>query len=96
MEEPGLKNVKLVRSKNQAIRLIRQAFGRGFPLYDPVGSIKERWRLFRNGKTPLKDILEGIVGFLLLHHMQELMDVKEDISISRILSQVIIMIYGWL
>lgn len=61
----GSQNVKLVKDKKQAKKLIRKAFGRGFPQYDSLGSIRERWRLFRLGKTPLKDIFEGIARILI-------------------------------
>lgn len=56
-------NVKLIKSKYQARRLIRKAFGIGFSAYDPLGSLKERWRLFRLRKTDFRDILEGFARF---------------------------------
>ena len=59
----GSQNVRLVKNYSQASRLIRKAFNRGFAAYDPHGSLKERWRLFRLHKTNLRDILEGIVRF---------------------------------
>lgn len=56
----GSKNVKLVKTREQARKLIRKAFGRGFSQYDAIGSLKERWRLYRLDKTNFKDLLEGI------------------------------------
>lgn len=56
-------NVKLVRSRKQAIRLIRKAFGRGFRRYDPWLSLKERWRLYRIGRTNLYDCVKGVLRF---------------------------------
>ncbi|NMC40779.1 MAG: hypothetical protein GYA43_06365 [Bacteroidales bacterium] len=61
----GSQNVRLVRSKNEAGKIIQKAFGRGFPPYDALGSLKERWRLFRLHKTNLRDIVEGIVRFVI-------------------------------
>ena len=61
----GSQNVRLVKNYSQARRLIRKAFNRGFAAYDPPGSLKERWRLFRLKKTDLRDILEGIVRFVI-------------------------------
>lgn len=58
-------NVKLVKTKYHARKLIRKAFGNGFPAYDPLGSLKERWRLFRLGKTSFRDILEGLARFFI-------------------------------
>lgn len=57
-------NVKLVRSEKHARRLIRRAFNRGFPQYDPVGNLKERIRLFSAGKTGFVEIVEGLVRFV--------------------------------
>jgi glutathione synthase/RimK-type ligase-like ATP-grasp enzyme len=61
----GSQNVKLIRTKEQAVRLTHRAFGRGFPQYDSSGSLKERWRLYRKGKTTFRDILEGIARFVI-------------------------------
>jgi hypothetical protein len=55
----GSQNVKLVQSYQQARQYIHKAFHRGLPLYDSLGSLKERWRKYRLGKSNLQDILEG-------------------------------------
>jgi hypothetical protein len=60
----GSQNVKLVQTRQQAIKLIRKAFGRGSPAFDPLGSLKERWRLYRLDKTDFQDLLEGIARFV--------------------------------
>ena len=54
-------NVKLVKSRSQARRLIKRAFGRGFRRYKALDSIKERWRLYRMGKTNLFDVFKGFI-----------------------------------
>lgn len=56
-------NVKLVRTKRQAIRLINKAFGRGFRRYHPWSSLKERWRLFRIGRADFYEVLKGLARF---------------------------------
>lgn len=61
----GSSNVKLVRTKRQAIKLINKAFRQGFRQYDPWGGLKERVRMFFMGKTNLKDIAEGVGRFFL-------------------------------
>lgn len=58
-------NVRLVHSLSEAQSLIRRAFGSGFPLYDPLGSLKERWRKYQLGKTGAKDLLKGLVRFVI-------------------------------
>lgn len=60
----GSANVRLVKNRSQAIRLIKRAFGRGFRRYDPWGGLKERWRKYRLGKSNFSDLLEGMARFL--------------------------------
>ena len=60
----GASNVHLVRNKKHAQRFINKAFGRGFKQYDAWGSLKERWRIYRLGKTDLKDVIKGIARFI--------------------------------
>lgn len=61
----GSQNVRMVRTRAEAGRMVRKAFGRGFLGYYALGNLKERWRMFRLGKTDLQDILEGFVRFVL-------------------------------
>lgn len=60
----GADSVRLAHSKTEARKLVRRAFGKGFPQYDPMGNLKERWRKYRQGKTDIKDVLKGIVRFV--------------------------------
>jgi glutathione synthase/RimK-type ligase-like ATP-grasp enzyme len=60
----GSQNVRLVRTRNKAFKLINKAFGRGFRPYYALGSIVERWRLYRLGRTNFRDLLEGVVRFI--------------------------------
>jgi glutathione synthase/RimK-type ligase-like ATP-grasp enzyme len=57
----GSQNVQLVNSLTTANKIIRKAFGCGFPSYDSIGSIKERWRKYQLGKANITDLLKGIV-----------------------------------
>lgn len=59
----GSANVKLVKSKFEAINYIKKAFGKGFRQYEPLTNLKERWRKYKNGLTDLKDIFKGILRF---------------------------------
>lgn len=61
----GSQNVHLVKSKNQARRIIRKAFGAGFSSFDPYGSMKEEIRKYKLGKVKLMDLAEGLVRFIL-------------------------------
>ena len=60
----GSAGVRLVRNRSDARRLVRRAFGRGFPLYDPWASLKERWYKVRMGKMPTCEIGKGLARFL--------------------------------
>jgi glutathione synthase/RimK-type ligase-like ATP-grasp enzyme len=61
----GSQNVRLVKSKNQARRLIQKAFGSGFSSFDPYGSLKEEIRKYKLKKVKLMDLAEGLVRFIL-------------------------------
>jgi glutathione synthase/RimK-type ligase-like ATP-grasp enzyme len=60
----GSQNVRMAKNRQQACNLIRKAFGKGFPAYDSIGSLNERWRKFKLGKTDFIDLLEGIARFV--------------------------------
>ena len=57
----GSDNVRLVKSQQEALRLINRAFGRGFRQYEAWGNLKERIRRYRIGKASLSDVLKGII-----------------------------------
>lgn len=61
----GSQNVILIKSRNHAIKIIRKAFGKGIPVFDAFGSLKEEWRKYKLGKTNLFDIVEGLVRLLI-------------------------------
>ncbi len=60
----GSQNVRLVKSRQQARRLIYRAFGQGFSNYDAWGNLKERWRKFKLRKTSLFEVLKGIIRLI--------------------------------
>ncbi len=57
----GSQNVQLVKSKEKARQLVKKAFGSGFPAYDGMGSLKERFRKFRLGNAPFREVVKGTV-----------------------------------
>ena len=57
----GSDNVRLVRSYNQAKKLINKSFGRGFKQYEGWSNLKERYRRYRLGKTDLWNVVKGII-----------------------------------
>ena len=57
----GSGNVRLVKNKLQAERLVRKGFGRGFSQYSAWDNLQERWRKFRLGKTTFFDVIKGAI-----------------------------------
>ncbi|SRR5690554_970585 len=56
----GSANVKLVRTKNDAFKLIIKAFDRGFPQFDRLETLKERFRKFRAGQESIVGVIRGL------------------------------------
>jgi len=59
----GSSNVKLVKSKKEAVNLIKKAFRKGFKQYDKLESLQERWRKYKNDMVPFYEVLKGIARF---------------------------------
>ena len=57
-------NVRLIRNRKEAVRIVNRAFRSGFRQYDPVVGLAERWRLFRKGSSDFRDLIEGIGRFI--------------------------------
>jgi len=55
----GSRNVKLIKSRNHAHKLVNRCFGSGFRQYDAIGGIKEQIRKLKFGKTNIKEILKA-------------------------------------
>lgn len=56
----GSTNVKLLKSTSQARKLVRNAFGNGFPQFDAIGHLRERVRKYREGKENFLGIIKGM------------------------------------
>lgn len=56
----GAVNVKLMRSKNEAIKLINKAFGKGFSQFNRLGNLKERYKKYKSGKDTLLGVAKGL------------------------------------
>lgn len=58
----GSSNVKLVKSKKEALKLINIAFKkRGFSQYNGLDSLKDKWNKFINKTGSIKDVIKGTV-----------------------------------
>lgn len=56
----GSSNVMLVNTTNEALRLLKIAFGKGFKQSDALNGLKERWRKYLLGKLKFVDVVKGI------------------------------------
>jgi len=61
----GSMNVRLVKSKLQAVRLARKAFRSGFSNYNSFFQLKDRWINYRTKDAPLRELIEGMARFLI-------------------------------
>lgn len=68
----GAANVKLVRTEQEAKKLIRRAFGRGFPQFDKVSAFKERIRRFKEGKERFIGLLKGFARLFITTEFSKL------------------------
>lgn len=62
----GSSNVRLVKNKSEARKLVKTAFGKGFTQYDRVQSFKDRANKFKLGKESLLGVLKGFLRMFLL------------------------------
>ena len=57
----GSANVRMAKTKYDAIKFIKKSFNSGFSQYESWSNLKERIRKFKNGKTSLYDVFKGII-----------------------------------
>ena len=59
----GSQNVRLVKSRKSALRMINKAFGKGFKSYNAISSLKERYRKYKLGKGSFFNLIVGLGRF---------------------------------
>lgn len=57
----GSQNVKLAKTKSDALKLIKRSFSSGFSQYDGWSNFKERLRKYDKGQTSLFDLVKGFI-----------------------------------
>jgi len=57
----GSSNVKLVKTRQKAFKIIKQAFGKGFSKYNKWDSLKDSIYKYRKGKSNSFNVLKGFV-----------------------------------
>jgi len=56
----GATNVKLIKSKSEACKLVKRAFGKGLSQFNKWNNLSERIRRFKEGKENITGIVKGI------------------------------------
>ena len=56
----GASQVTLVRDKKSAIKMIDQAFGKGFSKFNSINLVKEKYRKFREGKDSYFSVVKAL------------------------------------
>ena len=58
-------NVRLVKTANQARRLVNKAFGKGFSQFDRIGYLKDRFNKYRHGKDSISGVISGLAHLII-------------------------------
>ncbi|WP_227368098.1 ATP-grasp domain-containing protein [Halomonas sp. M20] len=56
----GAANVKLIKSRAEAFKVIGKSFGKGFSQFDRMGNLSDRYKKFRSGSGSLLLVLKGV------------------------------------
>lgn len=56
----GSTNVKLIRTKSHAKKMVRRAFGKGFPAYDKWNDLKEQYLRYTQGRLVWMSLVKSI------------------------------------
>lgn len=56
----GAANVKLVRTKSEARKLINKAFGKGYSQFNRWGHLKDRYKKYKSGRDTLLGVVKGV------------------------------------
>ena len=57
----GSQNVKLLKTKKDLRKHINKAFGNGFPQYDKLGILKDRFQKFTKGKDTFSGVIHALI-----------------------------------
>lgn len=56
----GATNVKLVRTQKEALKLVSKAFNKGFPQFNRLGNLEERYNKYMCGQDTLSGVVKGV------------------------------------
>ena len=67
----GSYNVKLSKTRSEAIHLIKIAFRAGFRQFDPVVSFKEQILKYRKGESSIKNLVKAVSHIVLPYKIEK-------------------------
>lgn len=67
----GSYNVKLAKTKGEAVALIKRAFGRGFRQYSPNVAVRESIRKYRKGENSLRNVINAFSHYFIPFKIEE-------------------------
>lgn len=56
----GSKNVQLLKSQEEALKVVKKAFGKGIRQYNAIEAVKDQFRMLKLGKADIKDIAKAV------------------------------------
>ncbi len=60
----GSANVRLIKTREEARRVVKTAFGKGFPVFDSISILKERFKKLKNGRETPVGMLKALYHIL--------------------------------
>ena len=60
----GSQNVRLIKTKKNAEKLIKKAFSKGFSQYNSIGVLKDRYQKYKNGNDTFIGVIKGVIRLI--------------------------------
>lgn len=67
----GSANVRLAKNRQEAVSLIKKAFGKGFRQYDPTVLIKDAVLHLKNGEGNIRDIIKALAHYFYPYQIEK-------------------------
>lgn len=68
----GSSSVQMVKTKNEAIRLSKKAFSKGFRVYNASTILKDKLEKFKVGKTSIKDLTKSFARIIFRNSFEKI------------------------
>lgn len=68
----GSANVKLIKSKRDAFRLAHKAFNNGFPQFNPINYIKDKYKKYKTGSASFGDVCKSTINLFITNEFAKM------------------------